>query len=688
MNQFLRFCLVGVIGFIIDASILQGLVVGAHLNPYLARLISFFIAAISTWVLNRSFTFDVSYKATHREWISYVAFMMIGFFVNYSAFAFSIKFLALTATQPWLGVAIGSIAGLRVNFLTSRLLFTRSTSKSNQYIDIRLDLKKVSMSSEWNTISLYFLALLFIGLGYLAIQPAFEGFDENAHYSSIRQIADTKTIPIYGASYLDQEVTDYKGPSPYGSLSPPFDQGITYAKFFSEPNSSENYISDYRQSLSQYGYIPSTVQNWQAQHPPLYYILLAPIEKVTESFPLVPRIFILRLTSFLLALGGVFLGLLANRNQDIALKNDPAILGFLIYPVVLPMFFSEFTRIGNDSLCLFFVGVIALLLSKLLKDINNKKLPLAIGVTLGLGLLTKAFFIPITLAVCLFLLLQIFFGKQQPIIKRQYWKSFILMLLPTMFIGAGWYFYKLIAFGSLIASNDSIQLASQGGLLANLGQNFSLYGLVRGIVVTIVSYSYAGTWSLTRLPALFHIPLLGLLLWCFWVFAVRIKKRPFSDVSWLAVLLLVIFGAGFLHHIIISLAINGNGNTPGWYLHILMPWIAPILGVGFCTIYNKKRIKPLLIGLLFYAAVFQIIALWSQFALFTGCATKSDQKLYNFTGDYVCLDQFSFLIDRVSVLGWPALAVVSFGGGFIFTVLLVIKIIPTAPYIFGLNSKD
>ena len=48
----------------------------------------------------------------------------------------------------------------------------------------------------------YLLALLFMGLAYLAILPPFEGFDETAHYSSIRQIADTATIPLYGSISL------------------------------------------------------------------------------------------------------------------------------------------------------------------------------------------------------------------------------------------------------------------------------------------------------------------------------------------------------------------------------------------------------------------------------------------------------------------------------------------------------
>ena len=528
------------------------------------------------------------------------------------------------------------------------------------------------MISERISLPLYLLTLFFIGLGYLAILPAFEGFDENAHYSSVRQIADTGTIPIYGASFLDQEVTDYQGPSPYGSLTPPFDEGMTYSKFFAQPHLLEHYLLAYRQSSVPSSYRPGQGQNWQAQHPPLYYILLAPLEKITENLSFVTRILLLRLASFLLALAGVVLGLLASKNPNKPLKDDPSVVGFMLYPLVLPMFFPEFTRIGNDSLCLFLVGTIAFLLSKLLNDENDKKLSLAIGVVLGLGLLTKAFFIPITAALCIFLLVRIFWDKRQPTTLLRHWQSLILILLPAVLIGGGWYVYKFMAFGTLIGSADSIQLANQGGLVANLRQNFSLYGVVHGLVVTVVSYSYAGTWSLTRLPALLHIPLLGLAAWGFGAFALQLKQRPLTDLAWLPVLLFCTFGGGFLYHIIISVAINGNGNTPGWYLHILMPWVAPVLGIGFCSLLKTPRTKPFLIGLLLYAVLFQLMALWSQLALFTGCATKSDDKFYAFSGHAFCLDQAPVLMDRLSVLGWPVLAAVGFGGGLVCALLLVV----------------
>lgn len=130
MNQLLRFCAVGACGFVIDAGILQILISGGATNPYLARIASFLLAASATWLLNRRYTFDVKHRPTHAEWARYVAFMMLGALVNYGAFAISIAYWELAKAHPWLGVALGSVAGLWVNFLTSRLLVFRNARES------------------------------------------------------------------------------------------------------------------------------------------------------------------------------------------------------------------------------------------------------------------------------------------------------------------------------------------------------------------------------------------------------------------------------------------------------------------------------------------------------------------------------------------------------------------------------
>src|SRR6185369_2248324 len=54
-----------------------------------------------------------------------------------------------------------------------------------------------------------FAAILLAGAAQLLVLPPFEGFDETAHYSYIREIADTRTIPIFGQSTIAKLVAEY-----------------------------------------------------------------------------------------------------------------------------------------------------------------------------------------------------------------------------------------------------------------------------------------------------------------------------------------------------------------------------------------------------------------------------------------------------------------------------------------------
>ena len=53
-RQFLRFCIVGTIGFVVDAGSLYLIMATTGAGPYLARLFSFMMAASATWILNRN----------------------------------------------------------------------------------------------------------------------------------------------------------------------------------------------------------------------------------------------------------------------------------------------------------------------------------------------------------------------------------------------------------------------------------------------------------------------------------------------------------------------------------------------------------------------------------------------------------------------------------------------------------
>jgi putative flippase GtrA len=122
-RQFLSFAVVGAIGFVVDVAVLY--LMAPLLGWYGARVLSFLAAATATWALNRRYTFRRSQASVLREYLGYLVTMLGGAVVNYGAYVLVLHW----ATGPWApaaGVALGSCAGLVVNFLSARYLVFRA----------------------------------------------------------------------------------------------------------------------------------------------------------------------------------------------------------------------------------------------------------------------------------------------------------------------------------------------------------------------------------------------------------------------------------------------------------------------------------------------------------------------------------------------------------------------------------
>lgn len=130
MKRLLRFGIAGTLGFGVDVAVLLVLTQGFGLGPYAARLASFLAAATATWWINRNFTFATSKPPSRAEWVGYVGLMVLGGVVNYGVYAACIAHWDLARSQLWLPVALGSIAGLGVNFTTSRALIFKPDALS------------------------------------------------------------------------------------------------------------------------------------------------------------------------------------------------------------------------------------------------------------------------------------------------------------------------------------------------------------------------------------------------------------------------------------------------------------------------------------------------------------------------------------------------------------------------------
>lgn len=121
LRQLFLFGIVGGIGFIVDAGILH--ITKPVLGIYWGRGLSFISAVFATWVLNRNITFKTDKKTSlFKEFLFYLWCMLFGGIANLLSYYILIHYFLLVAENPTIGVAIGSIAGMFVNFVTSKFL--------------------------------------------------------------------------------------------------------------------------------------------------------------------------------------------------------------------------------------------------------------------------------------------------------------------------------------------------------------------------------------------------------------------------------------------------------------------------------------------------------------------------------------------------------------------------------------
>lgn len=125
IRQVFLFAVAGVVGLLVDIAVLYGL--RDLLGPFYGRAVSFFAAVVATWLVNRSVTFHNrrSGLSLVSEFTAYFSLMLVGGAVNYATYSALVVGVELVSRHLFLGVAAGSLAGMLVNFLTSRFMLFR-----------------------------------------------------------------------------------------------------------------------------------------------------------------------------------------------------------------------------------------------------------------------------------------------------------------------------------------------------------------------------------------------------------------------------------------------------------------------------------------------------------------------------------------------------------------------------------
>lgn len=293
---------------------------------------------------------------------------------------------------------------------------------------------------------LWLLLVLFLAKGviFTFIFPPFSGHDEVAHYAYIKVMVEEGRLPLipdpvaYDAEYE-------------ASGNPEIDRIPEYFAEYQQYMTNDWYKSQdgIIRTVTYLGeYMPS---GWiyTANHPPLYYLLVAPVYMLTEGSSPETQLYALRLAAIPFGLLTVLFAYLTTRRlfprERFLAITVPTLVAFqpqIAYEAA--MLNNDIVAIATTSACLYLVVV----------GLQNRftvGLCAWLGLALGLAVLTK------TTAVIVMPVIAI------AMVLRLGWKNLVewlpkggLIVAITAILAAPWYGYMLDTYGSLTAL-DRIQ---------------------------------------------------------------------------------------------------------------------------------------------------------------------------------------------------------------------------------------
>ena len=498
------------------------------------------------------------------------------------------------------------------------------------------------------------LGIYAFGLSTIAMLPPFEGFDEPGHYSYLQQIAETGAWPRHGDP-MSADVDDVLKVAPTAAAMGP---RWSYQSFATAESGVVAAGRDaiHGQPSTPHVWRPGSIVNWEAQHPPLYYALLAPAYRWSAGWSFGARLLLLRAISYTLAWAALVLASLgavryAGRSR---LPPSIVILAPTLWPLMLPMWFPEMARLGNDSLVVLFAACVGLLAGKLIGEARGPGFHLGLGVVLGLGLLTKATFLPLTLATLGLLAWRCWRQRRSADGKRAF-VGLVACGFACASVAGWWYVAQVVATGSMIGSNDDINLGGLGGLRAGLGQHGSAAAFLRMPAIFELSMVWAGTWSAVFPPFATIVPLLIAPVILALAAAMDVRRRIHTFIDLLAMLTLALFALGLAYHSVILIAETGSA-APAWYLQSFAPVLWPLLARGIAATQRWRWIAWVPRFVLGYSLPFLLFVTIIQALFFAGCAgLRADTRRFDLAGSRTCLAHPLTVFRNLEVIAFPSL---------------------------------
>ena len=533
-----------------------------------------------------------------------------------------------------------------------------------------------AMRSSVVVAAILFAGSLLAGLGFCALLPPYEGFDESAHYSYIEQIAQTGTWPRLNDP-MTGEIDDYLNAAP----SP---QSARWSyRAFSQADAAAQAAGDAAVHNARDPARPwraGTRPNWQGQHPPLYYAVLAPLWSLSKGWSLSAQLLLLRAVSYLFAWGALIIASVMLARPAVAPSLRPVLLlGPAMWPALFPMWFPEMARLGNDSLLLLLLALAWAVTQTALAPQGRLRYIALLGALCGLAALTKVTALPFVGALGLFLIWRVWRARGDAALRRVALSRLLTFGVAVAAVGGWWYLKCYVDYGTPLVSSAAFDVAAHGGLLKGLREHFIWWKAISGVVQNVRSFAWSGTWSFVFVPRWIEVPLsiLVVVIAGGWICR-AVKTKEFSALDSLVLLTFGLFVLALLQNSLVIIAEVGGFLAGAWYLHCLAPMLAAFVAIGLEQTSKWRRVRPLIGALVLFPVPFLVFATTFYLFYFSGCLPEATgDRRYGLSAIAACAAAPREVLSHLAVLGDPAIALPLFGAGcFVMLIGLVLFTIP------------
>ena len=384
-------------------------------------------------------------------------------------------------------------------------------------------------------------------LFYSSMLPLWEGYDEWAHFAVVRAVAFAGEVlpPRDGPVPRDVEASLQIAPVPWEMryLPPP---SVSTDVFWALP-APERAARQAAFRAMPRAWTRETASGglgaYEALQPPLYYWLMAPLMRLAGGLTLAGQVLELRWIGSLIASLTVPL---VFQLAWLVFADRGAALGSAAVVALMPGMALDLARVGNDCLAVVLFTALTVLAVEAVKQ-DAPRRDWLLGVVLGLGLLTKAYFLTAVPALALIL------GKRA-------WRPF----LAAAALAGWWYARNLATTGTLAGLSESVMLRDlgMGGVLRRAP---SLPWRTAADAI-LFSHLYFGGWSsLTVRSWMYHVFYAVALVAA--IGLVRLRRERSIRV------LAILYGAfwlGEFYNALLEWLSKGLPGSMGWYLYAVV----------------------------------------------------------------------------------------------------------------------